>query len=126
MPIHQQRENTMKQYLLSVWSVDGQPEPTPEAMQKAYADVDAFNAGIIASGAFVFAGGLHPASSATVIRVQDGRPVTTDGPFAETREHLGGFWVIKAPDLDAALEIAERGAIACGNPVEVRPFQEEV
>jgi hypothetical protein len=73
----------------------------------------------------VFAGGLHPADTATVVQVKDGDVLTTDGPFAETKEHLGGFWVIKAPDLDAALAWAARGSAACKGPVEVRPFQEE-
>jgi hypothetical protein len=73
----------------------------------------------------VFAGGLHPADTATVVRVQDGDVLTTDGPFAETKEQLGGFWVIQAIDLDEALRWAAQGAVACKNPVEVRPFQEE-
>ena len=76
-------------------------------------------------GAWVFAGGLHPADTATVVRVQDGEVLTTDGPFAETKEQLGGFWIIDAPDLDAALAWAGKGAAACKGPVEVRPFQEE-
>ena len=75
---------------------------------------------------WVFAGGLHPANTATVVRVQDGGDViTTDGPFAETKEQLGGFWIITAPDLDAALEWSAKAAAACMAPVEVRPFQEE-
>jgi hypothetical protein len=89
-----------------------------------YKAVDIFNAEVKAEGAWVFAGGLHPASTATVVRAQGGQVVTTDGPFAETKEQLGGFWVIKAPDLDAALGYAARGSAACGGPVEVRPFQD--
>jgi hypothetical protein len=73
----------------------------------------------------VFAGGLHPPSTATVVRAQDGKVVTTDGPYTETKEQMGGFWVIKAADLDGALDWAAKGAAACGAPVEVRPFQEE-
>ncbi|GGL99754.1 YciI family protein [Nakamurella endophytica] len=115
----------MKQYMLSVWGVDGAPVPSQEEMQQAFADVDAFNTELQTSGAWVFAGGLHPAETASVVRVEDGRTVTTDGPFAETRKHLGGFWVVRAADLDAALELARRGAVACRNPVEVRPFQDE-
>jgi hypothetical protein len=114
----------MKQYLLAVHSVEGEV-PSPEEMQQAYKDVKAFNAELQAEGAWVFAGGLHPADTATVVRVKDGDVVTTDGPFAETKEHLGGFWVIKASDLDAALSWAAKGAAACKGPVEVRPFQEE-
>ena len=72
----------------------------------------------------MFAGGLHPSSTATVVRAQGGKVVTTDGPFAETKEQLGGFWVIQAQDLDAALAWAAKGSEACMRPVEVRPFQE--
>jgi hypothetical protein len=116
----------MKQYLLAVHSVEGEdPYLSPEDMQQAYKDVDAFNAEVRASGAWVFGGGLLPADIATVVRVKDGDAVTTDGPFAETKEQLGGFWVISAEDLDAALAWAAKGAAACKNPVEVRPFQEE-
>ncbi|MGH9129290.1 MAG: YciI family protein [Acidimicrobiales bacterium] len=69
---------------------------------------------------------LHPASIATVVRSKDGQVVTTDGPFAETKEQLAGFWVIQSPDLDAALAWAAKGSEACGGPVEVRPFQEDL
>jgi hypothetical protein len=115
----------MKQYLLSVHMVEGEEPPSPEDMQQAYDDVDAFNAEVQAQGAWVFAGGLHPADTATVVRVQDGEVLTTDGPFAETKEQLGGFWVIKAEDLDAALAWAAKGSAACKAPVEVRPFQDD-
>jgi hypothetical protein len=114
----------MKQYLLAVHMVEGEPTPSPEEMQQAYKAVDAFNAELQSAGAWVFAGGLHPSSTATVVRAQGGQVVTTDGPFAETKEQLGGFWVIKAPDLDSALKWAAKGSAACGAPVEVRPFQE--
>ncbi len=115
----------MKQYMLSVHSVAGTEPPPAEAMQQAYEDVAAFNAELQAAGAWLFAGGLHPPSTATVVRLKDGEVLTTDGPFAEGKEHIGGFWVIKAADLDAALGWAVRAARACANPVEVRPFQEE-
>jgi hypothetical protein len=115
----------MKQYLLAVHSVEGQEMPSAEEMQQTYKDVDAFNTELQAKGAWVFAGGLHPADTATVVRVSDGDVLTTDGPFAETKEQLGGFWVIKATDLDEALRWAAKGAAACKGPVEVRPFQEE-
>ena len=114
----------MKQYLLAVHMVEGEPVPSEEEIQKMYKAVDIFNAEVKAEGAWVFAGGLHPASTATVVRAQGGQVVTTDGPFAETKEQLGGFWVIQAPDLDAALDYAARGSAACGGPVEVRPFQD--
>ncbi|MFN2569676.1 MAG: YciI family protein [Candidatus Dormibacteria bacterium] len=115
----------MTQYLLSVQMVDGEAPPTGEATQKMYRDVDAVNEEIRAAGAWVFAGGLHPADTATVVRVRDGDVVTTDGPFAEGKEHIGGFWVIKADDLDAALAWARKATVACGAPVEVRPFQDD-
>jgi hypothetical protein len=115
----------MKQYLLAVHSVEGEPTPSEEEMQRMFKAVDAVNAEIKAAGAWVFAGGLHPPATATVVRAQGGQVVTTDGPFAETKEQLGGFWVIKAADLDAALEWAAKGSAACGGPVEVRPFQDD-
>ena len=115
----------MTQYLLSVHMVEGAEPPSPEAMEQAYKDVDAFNEELKAGGSWVFAGGLHPASTATVVRIEDGEVLTTDGPFAETKEQLGGFWVIEAPDLDAALAVAAKATKACQAPVEVRPFQEE-
>jgi hypothetical protein len=122
----------MTQYLLSVWMTEGvEPYATDEEMQQAFADVDKFNQEIQASGHWVFAGGLHPADTATVVRADKGAGgevssvVTTDGPFAETKEQLGGFWVIEAKDLDEALAIAARGSAACKGAVEVRPFQGE-
>ena len=110
--------------MLAVHMVEGQPVPSDEDIQRAYKAVDDFNRELQESGAWVFAGGLLPPDTATVVRAQGGKIVTTDGPFAETKEQLGGFWVIEVPDLDAALEIAARGSEACRNPVEVRPFQD--
>lgn len=115
----------MAEYMLSVHMVDGEPEPPADVIQQMYKQVDAFNQELQAEGAWVFAGGLEPATTATVVRNTDGKVVTTDGPFAESKEQLGGFWVLKAPDLDAALALAARGSAACGAPVEVRPFQQE-
>ena len=114
----------MKQYLLAVHMVEGEPTRSEAETQAAFKAVDTFNAELMESGNWVFAGGLHPPATATVVRAKDGKVVTTDGPFAETKEQLGGFWVIQAPDLDAALAIAARGSEACGEAVEVRPFQE--
>ena len=115
----------MAQYLLSVHTdFDAEP-PAPEIMERAFKAVDAFNAEVMASGSWVFAGGLHPPSTATVVRASDGEVLTTDGPYAETKEQLGGFWIVDVADLDAALELAARGSEACGGPVEVRPFQQE-
>ena len=116
----------MKQYLLAVYSAESGPDlPSAEEMQRTYQAVDAFNSAVQAAGAWVFAGGLHPASTATVVRVRDGDVLTTDGPFAETKEQLGGFWVIMAADLDDALAWAAKATRACRAPVEVRPFQED-
>ncbi len=116
----------MAQYLLSVWSRDGDPTPGDEEVQRMYADVGAFNEEVKASGAWVFAGGLHPDSTATVVDGRSGEEVLTDGPFAEAKEHLGGFWIVDVADLDAAVDLARRGSAACGGPVEVRPFQDDV
>jgi hypothetical protein len=114
----------MRQYLLAVHMIEGEPAPLEDQVQRMYKAVDAFNAEVQSAGAWIFAGGLHPPETATVVRSQNGQVVTTDGPFAETKEQLGGFWVIRAPDLDAALAWAAKGSEACGAPVEVRPFQE--
>ena len=113
----------MKQYMLAVHHPENDTTLSAEEIQQSYKDVDAFNTEVQAAGAWVFAGGLHPPSTATVVRSQGGQVVTTDGPYAETKEQLGGFWVIQAPDLDAALALAARGSEACRLPVEVRPFQ---
>jgi hypothetical protein len=112
----------MKQYLLAVYSDESAPMGD-EQMQAAYKAVDAFNRELMDTGAWVFAGGLEPLASSTVVRAQGGQAVLTDGPFAETKEQIGGFWIVNAADLDAALELAARGSQACGWPVEVRPFQ---
>ncbi len=115
----------MKQYLLSVHHVGDYPTPEPEVMQQMFEQVDTFNAQIQESGAWVFGGGLLPKDMATTVRFKDGSALVTDGPFAETKEQLGGFWVIRADDLDAALELAKQAATACMGDVEVRPFQDE-
>jgi hypothetical protein len=115
----------MTQYLLSVHMVEGQEPRSAEAMQQAYENVDRFNAKLQEQGVWVFAGGLHPADTATVVDATGADLLVTDGPFAEAKEQLGGFWVITAPDLDAALRWAAEGSAACGGPVEVRPFQDE-
>ncbi|MBO0805519.1 MAG: hypothetical protein J2P25_20885 [Nocardiopsaceae bacterium] len=91
-------------------------------MRQSFADVDAFNDKVISTGAFVFAGGLRPVESATTVRRSGGDFLVTDGPYLETKEHLGGFWVLEAADLDAALALAREATVACRLPVEVRPF----
>ena len=116
----------MPQYMLSVWHDPANPVPDdPEVIQKAFKQVDAFNAEITAQGKWVFGGGLCGPESATVVRDVDGETVITDGMFAETKEFLGGYWIIEAADLDEALAWAAKGAAACMGPVEVRPFQDE-
>ena len=115
----------MTQYLLSVHSVEGQGSRPTEDAQKAYEDVAAFNAELQAAGSWVFGGGLEPPATATVVRVRDGVLLRTDGPFAEGKEQIGGFWVIDAADLDTALALAAQASVACREPVEVRPFQEQ-
>jgi hypothetical protein len=115
----------MTQYMLAVHHSPAAPPPPPEEMQKAFQQVDAFNAELQAQGIWVFGGGLEDPSIATVVRSDGGQTVMTDGPFAETKEQLGGFWVIEAPDLDAALALAAKASAACMGPVEVRPFQAE-
>ena len=114
----------MKQYLLSVHHTGDYPTPPEEDMQRMFRQVDAFNQQIVESGAWVFGGGLHPRDTATTVRFKEGQTLVTDGPYAETKEQLGGFWVVQAADLDEALELAQRAAAACEGDVEVRPFQE--
>lgn len=115
----------MPQYLLSVWHDEpyGDMDVEDPAVQRQVAQVGQFNADLEASGAWVFAGGLQPASSATVVSTSDDGVSMIDGPYAESKEQMGGFWIIEAADLDAALDWARRGAVACERPVEVRPFQ---
>ena len=115
----------MKQYMLSVYHADSGPALAPEVMAASIRDVDALNAEMMTAGAWVFAGGLHNDSAASVVRVNDGTVVTTDGPYAEAKERIGGFWVIHADDLDAALAWARKATVACAAPVEVRPFMDE-
>lgn len=114
----------MKHYLLSIQQPDGGPPP-PEVLEPIVRDVDAVNRQLKSAGAWVFAGGLHEASTATVVRLRDGEVLTTDGPYVEGKEHLGGLSIIAAPDLDSALEWGRKLALATTLPVEVRPFQGE-
>ena len=115
----------MKQYLLAVHIDESAPPPAAEDMQRMFAQVDKVNAELQSAGAWVFGGGLLPSASATVVRVGGGTTTMTDGPFAETKEQLGGFWVIRAADLDQALAWADKCARACEGPIEVRPFEDE-
>ena len=114
----------MKLYLLSVYQPDGDPPP-PGVLEPIMREVHALQDDLKAAGAWVFSGGLHDASTATVVRVTDGEVITTDGPYIEGKEHIGGFTVIKASDLDAALEWARRSAKAITLPIEVRPLMDQ-
>jgi hypothetical protein len=115
----------MGQYMLSVHSREGDPTPDHDTQQRMFQQVAEFNQDLQAKGAWVFAGGLHPFDTATVVAAMGDDVLLTDGPFAESKEHLGGFWVITADDLDSALDWARRASVACLQPVEVRPFQGE-
>ncbi len=117
----------MTHYLLSVHGPAEMGEfgsyGSQEEMEQAFADTGAFNDRLKAAGYWVFAGGLESAATATVVDGQGETPVMTDGPYLESKEVIGGFWVIDAPDLDVALELAAEGSKACRGTVEVRPFQ---
>jgi hypothetical protein len=112
----------MTQYLLSIYQPDGSP-PGPEVLKAVGEDLHVLNEQLKAAGSWVFTGGLHASSSATVVRQRGGDVVMTDGPYLEGKEHIGGFWIITAPDLDEALDWAARATRATGLPIEVRPFQ---
>jgi hypothetical protein len=114
----------MKHYLLGIYQPQG-PVPAPEVLREVMAELAELRRELESTGSWVFGQGLHDPSTATVLRPLDGEVVLTDGPFAEGKEHLGGFTVIKAPDLDAALQWGRRYALATTLPVEVRPFQGE-
>lgn len=117
----------MPRYMLSVFGPAQRGEygnyASKEAMLEAFADTGAFNEKLEREGYFVFADGLEAATAATTVDGQGEKPVFTDGPYLETKEHLGGFWVIEARDLDEALALAAEGSKACRGTVEVRPFQ---
>jgi hypothetical protein len=114
----------MKNYLLTIHQPDG-PTPPPEVLQKVMKDVGALINEIKAAGAWVFNGGLHPPTSATVVRAQGDDVLITDGPYVESKEHIGGLFIVKVPDLDAALVWARKAARIITLPIEVRPFQGE-
>jgi hypothetical protein len=114
----------MKQYLLTICYPAGATQPDPEKLKRIMADVTALHAEMQTAGAWVFGGGLYPANTATVLRHQGGDIVTTDGPFIESKEQIGGITILRAPDLDAALAWARKLARATTTPVEVRPFFE--
>jgi hypothetical protein len=114
----------MKQYALTIYQPDG-PAPAPDVLGPVMQQLAALIEELKASGAWVFNGGLHPPGTATVVRVRGGETVMTDGPFAEGKEHIGGFMIVQAADLDAALEWGRKAARAITLPIEVRTFKDE-
>jgi hypothetical protein len=122
----------MPQYLMSVHGADSDFDPEAGKFgayaslaeaEAAFAATGVFNDKLVTEGYFVFAGGLRSASTATVVDGTGETPTYTDGPYLESKEYIGGFWVIEAPDLDVALRLAAEGSAACRGKVEVRPFQ---
>ena len=116
----------MTQYLMSVHGPAEYTEfgnyPSKEAMEQAFADTDAFNDRLEKEGYWVFTGGLESGTTATVVDGRGAEPVVTDGPYLESKELIGGLWIIEAPDLDVALKLAADASMACRGKVEVRPF----
>jgi hypothetical protein len=113
----------MTQYMMSIYQPDGEPPP-PEFLEPVVRKLHAMNEELKSAGAWVFSRGLHAPSTATVVRLRDRDMVTTDGPYIEGKEHIGGFWIIDVPDLDSALGWARKAAQATALPIEVRPFQD--
>ena len=116
----------MTRYLLSVQSVEGEVgDPmSDEEMQQSWKEIQVLNEELRSAGAWVFGGALHGPDTATVVRMSEGEVLTTDGPFAESKEHLGGFYIIEAENLDAALAWASKTTAVVKKPIEVRPFHE--
>lgn len=112
----------MSHYLLSVMEPVG-PTPPPEQLEPIMQAVGAIDQAMRDAGIWVYAGGLHAPSTATVLRAKDGDVITTDGPFVEAKEHLGGFTIVDVDDLDAAMDWGGQLAVATGLPIEVRPFR---
>jgi hypothetical protein len=110
--------------MLSVHSCEGEVRQpmSAEEMQRCWQQIGILEAEMKSGGAWVFSGRLHEPETATVVRVAKGEILTTDGPFVEAREHLGGFYIINADDLDAALSWAAKVTRCIGEPIEVRPF----
>jgi hypothetical protein len=113
----------MPQYLMSVWFDDSQLDLTSPEVVRTDAQIDALNEEMTERGIWVFVGGLQPANTSTVVRSNAGQTSMTDGPYAESKEQMGGFWVIEVDDLDVALEWAGKAAAACERPIELRPLQ---
>jgi hypothetical protein len=113
----------MPQYLLSVHNPEGGPYATDEERDQAWADTGVVNDEMRAAGVWIFAGGLHDASKARVVREKNGALLHTDGPYLEGKEHIGGFWILDVPDAETAMAWADKATVACRGAVEVRPFQ---
>jgi len=114
----------MTQYMLAVHDDGSDPYP-PDEMQTVFDTVDRFNQQLQADGYWVFGGGLQPIDASTTVDATGDDVITTDGPHIESKEHLGGFWIIEAPDLEVAKKLAAEASAACRGPVEVRPFEAE-
>ncbi|OLF06558.1 hypothetical protein BLA60_31855 [Actinophytocola xinjiangensis] len=114
----------MARYLLAV-QYDETSQHTEEEVQAQMARTGRVTHEMKAAGTWVFVGGLRPSHATTLVRPGNGTTTITDGPFAETKEQLGGFWVIECADLDQALGWANKAALACGEPIEVRPFADD-
>ena len=115
----------MAQYMFSAYGGETGPAMTEEEMQRAWQKILILEEEMKSAGALIFSGKLNDPDTATVVRVANGDVMTTDGPFAESKEHLGGFYIIEAHDLDAALVWASKTTAAVGAPIEVRPFWEK-
>lgn len=115
----------MPQYLVAVYDQPESRSRPAEEMGPVIAAVGAVNQKAMDAGILVFAGGLHDQNATTTVDARSGKPEYTDGPYLETKEYLGGFWVIDVPDLDAALSWTGEAAVACGQPLELRPLMEE-
>ena len=113
----------MTQYMLTIYQPDGEPPPR-EFLEAVARDLHVLNQELKSAGAWVFSRALHAPSTATVVRARGREVVTTDGPYVEGKEHIGGVWIIEAPDLDSALAWAGKAARATTLPIEVRPFQD--
>jgi hypothetical protein len=118
-------ESPMTQYMISVYHDEGVAMPEGADRQRVFDQVDAFNEKVTEAGIWVFAGGLEPIEATTTVDATGAEPVISDGPYAEAKEWMGGFWILEAPDLDAALKLAVEASAACEGRVEVRPFQPE-
>jgi hypothetical protein len=117
------QEHSVKQYLLSMYQPEG-PIPSPEVLEPIMREIGALREEMQTAGAWIFSGGLHAPATATVVRMKDREVLTTDGPFAEGKEYVGGFTIVRAADLDAALGWARKLVRITTLPIEVRPFQD--